>query len=81
MKTSRLAIAVDSGRVDARCAQACGFVSRTMDRRDGGGPSRTVSYRSRRHQQTLRTFFALYLAIRAVDGVHCERLELSKEPS
>lgn len=38
MKTRRLAIADESGRVLDRCAQACGFVSRTIARRDGGGP-------------------------------------------
>jgi hypothetical protein len=30
-------MALDSGKVAARPAHACGFVSRTMVRRDGGG--------------------------------------------
>jgi hypothetical protein len=29
--------------VDARCAQACGFVSKTISRREGGGATRSVS--------------------------------------
>ena len=37
MKTSRFAIALERGRVFARRAQAWGFVSRMMVRRDGGG--------------------------------------------
>ena len=37
MKTRRLAIALESGRVSARRAQAWGFVSRMMVKRDGGG--------------------------------------------
>ena len=37
MKTRRFAIAAETGRVGARRAQAWGFVSRIMVRRDGGG--------------------------------------------
>ena len=36
MKTRRLAIALERGRVSARRAQALGFVSMIMARRDGG---------------------------------------------
>jgi hypothetical protein len=38
MKTRRLAITFEIGRVDARRAHACGFVSRTMTRREGEMP-------------------------------------------
>lgn len=41
MKTRMLASAAESGSVDDRCAQACGLVSRTMARRDGGGAKQT----------------------------------------
>lgn len=37
MKTSRLAMAAERGRVGARRAQAWGFVSRIMVSREGGG--------------------------------------------
>ena len=37
MKTSRLAMARESGRVEERRAQALGLVSRIMVRREGGG--------------------------------------------
>jgi hypothetical protein len=37
MKTRRLATAEERGSVLLRCAQAWGFVSRTIARRDGGG--------------------------------------------
>lgn len=37
MKTRRLASAFESGRVAARRAQALGFVSRIIVRREGGG--------------------------------------------
>ena len=38
MKTRMFAIALERGRVGERRAQACGFVSRTMARSEGGGP-------------------------------------------
>jgi len=38
MKTSKLAMAFESGSVEARRDQANGFVSRMMVSRDGGGP-------------------------------------------
>lgn len=44
MKTRRLAMAEESGRVEARWAQAWGFVSRTIARRDGGGARLKVSF-------------------------------------
>ena len=37
MKTRRLAIAAERGRVGERRAQAWGFVSRIIVKRDGGG--------------------------------------------
>jgi hypothetical protein len=37
MKTRILARAAESDSVEDKCAQACGLVSRTMARRDGGG--------------------------------------------
>ena len=37
MKTRMLAMAAERGRVGARRAQACGFVSMIMVSRDGGG--------------------------------------------
>lgn len=37
MKTRRLAMAVERGRVGARRAQAWGFVSSIIVKRDGGG--------------------------------------------
>ena len=37
MKTRRLAIAAERGSVEERSAQAWGFVSRIIVRRDGGG--------------------------------------------
>jgi hypothetical protein len=37
MKTRRLARAAESDSVEDKCAQACGFVSRTIARREGGG--------------------------------------------
>ena len=37
MKTRRFAIAAEKGRVGERRDQACGFVSRIIARRDGGG--------------------------------------------
>ncbi len=37
MKTRRLAMAAERGRVGVRRAQAWGFVSRIMVRREGGG--------------------------------------------
>lgn len=37
MKTRRLAMAAERGRVGARRAQALGFVSRIIVRREGGG--------------------------------------------
>ncbi len=40
MKTRMLAIALERGRVELRRDQACGFVSRTMVRREGGGSVR-----------------------------------------
>lgn len=44
MKTRRLASAVDRGRVGWRSAQALGFVSRIMVRREGGGSGDGVSW-------------------------------------
>ena len=45
MKTRRLEIAAERGRVGDRSAQAWGFVSRIMVRRDGGGSiERVVSF-------------------------------------
>ena len=38
MKMRRLAMQADNGRVDDRCAHACGLESRTTARSDGGGP-------------------------------------------
>lgn len=43
MKTRRLAMAAERGRVGARRAQAWGFVSRIMVKREGGGSERRVS--------------------------------------
>lgn len=43
MKIRRLEIALESGRVLVKRAQACGFVSRIMVRFDGAGPERSVS--------------------------------------
>lgn len=43
MKTRRLAIAAERGRVGARRAQAWGFVSRIMVKREGGGSEERVS--------------------------------------
>ena len=40
MKTRRLAIAAEKGKVEERRAQAWGFVSRITVRRDGGGSER-----------------------------------------
>jgi hypothetical protein len=37
MKIRILARAAESESVDERCAQACGLVSRTIARSDGGG--------------------------------------------
>ena len=37
MKTSRFATALERGRVSERRAQAWGFVSRIMVKREGGG--------------------------------------------
>ena len=37
MKTRRLAMAVDRGRIGARRAQAWGFVSRMIVKREAGG--------------------------------------------
>ena len=42
MKTRRLAIALERGRVSARRAQAEGFVSRMMVKRDGGGSFQAI---------------------------------------
>ena len=37
MKTRRLAMEAECGRMGARRAQACGFVSSIIVKRDGGG--------------------------------------------
>ena len=37
MNTRMLASAAESDRVEERCAHACGFVSRTIARSEGGG--------------------------------------------
>ena len=39
MKTMIFATALERGRTEERSAQAWGFVSRTMTRRDGTGPA------------------------------------------
>lgn len=46
MKTSMFARAAESEMEDERCAQACGFVSRTTASSDGGGAVSICTWRS-----------------------------------
>jgi hypothetical protein len=50
MKTRRLATALERGRMEERCAQACGFVSRMIARRDGGGPVQVMTGKFEAHE-------------------------------
>jgi hypothetical protein len=43
IKMRRAAIAEESGSVEDRCAQAWGFVSRTIASREGGGAVETLA--------------------------------------
>ncbi len=43
MKMKRFATALERGRVSASEAQACGLVSSTMTRREGGGPGQLLN--------------------------------------
>lgn len=72
MKTRRLAMAEERGRpVEARWAQACGFVSRTIARREGGGAGLQCQYMTLCFAGTyILTVICQYLAVCAINGVH-----------
>lgn len=56
MKTRRFAIAFERGRVGARSAQACGFVSRTITSSEGVGPGYDQIYEFTRPACLQRAF-------------------------
>ena len=62
MKTRRLAMAAERGRVGARRAQAWGFVSRIMVSREGGGSEEESRYQC----AVLRDQGGLLLAVRSL---------------
>lgn len=53
MKMRRAAIAEERGSVEDRCAQAWGFVSRTIASKEGGGAVETSADASQRHLRSL----------------------------
>ena len=62
MKTIMLAIALERGRVFERRVQACGFVSRTITRSEGGGPMELTDQLSALAE---RNVYLCYLQLRA----------------
>lgn len=61
-------MAEERGRVEERCAQACGFVSRIMVNREGGGATWQVShvYLALRHQIDVPSFTCSWRSVASI---------------
>ncbi len=70
MKTRRLARVVERVRVEWRSAQALGFVSRIIVRREGGGSGEGLVGVERGGRGVRRTVGGLAVVVGAVYGLH-----------
>lgn len=80
MKTRRLASAAASGSVEERCAQACGLVSRTIARRDGGTPTHKLAGALARKSLKRTLVYGLDV-FGCIDSIHGELVEPFFKPT